>query len=192
MELCRAYPQEHVFAHYLTLGTHDTERILTLCGRSTARLKLALLVLFAFPGAPGIYYGDEIGLEGEMDPDSRRAFPWDSTTWNGDLRSFVQRLIRTRRESLALRRGGLQVLTADDRQAIIALARSVPEDSIALLLNTSSSTRRVRLDVASLGWADGKEIVNALDGVRLAVRSGHLVVTLSPLTGALLRADRHS
>jgi cyclomaltodextrinase / maltogenic alpha-amylase / neopullulanase len=38
-----------------------------------------------YPGAPMLYYGDEIGLEGGRDPDCRRAMLWDHTRWDHDL-----------------------------------------------------------------------------------------------------------
>jgi len=185
-ELFHAYPQEHVFAHYVTLGTHDTERVRTVCGGSPVKVKLAFLALFTSPGAPGIYYGDEIGLEGGKDPDSRRTFPWNSEAWSTELRSFVQRLIRIRREIPALRRGDVRVLMADDRQGVVALARSLQGQSAVVLLNASSASHRVRIDVTSLGWNDGTAMVNALDDGRPAIRAGRLEVTLPPHGGAIL------
>ncbi len=49
------------------------------------------------PGAPTIYYGGEIGLEGDKDPDCRRAFPWQEYQWDQDLLTFVRQLISQRK-----------------------------------------------------------------------------------------------
>ena len=58
------YPRENAYAMYVTAGTHDTERLLTKVGGDVDKARLAFLFLFAYPGAPAIYYGDEIGLTG--------------------------------------------------------------------------------------------------------------------------------
>ncbi|MGV7337211.1 alpha-amylase family glycosyl hydrolase, partial [Mycobacterium kansasii] len=55
------------------LGTHDTERILTMVGEKN--LSVALAMLFVLPGIPCIYYGDEAGLSGGKDPENRKYFP---------------------------------------------------------------------------------------------------------------------
>ena len=49
------------------------------------------------PGAPCIYYGDEVGVEGRHDPDCRRAFPWDESRWNRELLDFTRAAIALRR-----------------------------------------------------------------------------------------------
>lgn len=86
-KLLELYPHANAYAMLNGLGTHDTERILTLCEGDTHKVELANLFLFTYPGAPSIYYGDEVGLEGGKDPDNRRAFPWVSSQWNTRLRN---------------------------------------------------------------------------------------------------------
>ncbi len=61
------------------------------------KLRLAYQFLLAYPGAPAIYYGDEVGLEGGKDPDCRKAFPWNENEWDRDLRNFIQNLISIRK-----------------------------------------------------------------------------------------------
>ena len=78
------YPRDHIYAMYVPVGSHDTERILTRMA-SIEKTKLVYLFQFAFPGAPAIYYGDEIGLSGGKDPDCRGAFLWDEKSWNFEL-----------------------------------------------------------------------------------------------------------
>ena len=80
------------------LGTHDTPRILTLLGaahtpetkqaradyrlspaelaRGKAKLRLAGMLLYSFPGSPTLFYGDEAGMQGFEDPLNRGTFPW--------------------------------------------------------------------------------------------------------------------
>lgn len=87
------------------LGSQDTPRILTLAGGDTRRVRVAQVAMFTLPGAPMIYYGDELGLEGDNDPGCRGAMPADPADWqppNGDL---TRPLIELRHANLALRRG---------------------------------------------------------------------------------------
>ena len=56
---------------------HDAPRALTVLGGDRAALRMATLLQATLPGAPCIYYGDEIGLSGGNDPANRGAFPWD-------------------------------------------------------------------------------------------------------------------
>ena len=65
------------------LGSHDLARFLHFARGDKSALRLATLFQMTFPGAPSIYYGDEIGLAGGHDPDNRRAFRWDRPeTWD--------------------------------------------------------------------------------------------------------------
>ena len=64
------------------------------------KVKQALLLLFVLPGVPCIYYGDEVGVEGGMDPDNRRNYPWGHE--NKDIQSFVTQLIKLRKNEKAL------------------------------------------------------------------------------------------
>ncbi|NJN44045.1 MAG: alpha-amylase, partial [Anaerolineae bacterium] len=62
-----------------------------MMGEDKSALKLSLLFQMTIPGAPNIYYGDEIGMTGAGDPDCRRAFRWDQPeTWDQDLLQFYK------------------------------------------------------------------------------------------------------
>ena len=75
------------------LGSHDAPRLLTLLQRDRDAARVAMLLQLILPGAPCIYYGDEIGMEGGNDPDCRRAFPVDPGAGDRELRAFVQALL---------------------------------------------------------------------------------------------------
>ncbi|MBY7703464.1 hypothetical protein JIY74_24550 [Vibrio harveyi] len=66
------YPMNVLPGMFNCLDSHDTTRLLTACKDNIDRFKLAYSILFTFIGAPSIYYGDEIGLNGENDPDCRK------------------------------------------------------------------------------------------------------------------------
>ncbi len=81
------------------IGTHDTRRLRTELGEKFSRFAAALQ--YAFPGAPSLFYGDEVGMEGADDPDNRRCFPWsENGTPQGDARAlrFWRKLGRLKRK----------------------------------------------------------------------------------------------
>jgi neopullulanase len=94
------------------LDSHDTPRFISLAGGDATALRLATLIQMTLPGAPCIYYGDEVGLEGREDPDCRRAYPWDPVKQDLGLREFVAGLIGLRHANPVLRRGRFELLAA--------------------------------------------------------------------------------
>jgi cyclomaltodextrinase len=186
VELFEIYPRENAYAHFIPLGSHDTVRLFTACGGDERKVRQAFLFQFCHPGAPIIYYGDEIGMEGQKDPLSRRTFPWGEASWNHDLRAYVQRLIALRHRLPQLRRGHLKPLAVDDETRVCAFSRILEGDSAVVLLNASGSTHRMQLDVSDLGWVDGQRILEALKGEEMYVMNRRLEVELEPHGGALL------
>ncbi|MFP4016560.1 MAG: glycoside hydrolase family 13 protein [Halanaerobiales bacterium] len=101
MTLAENYPKYNFYSALNLLGTHDVPRILTELGRdlkekslAVKRLKLLSLWQMTFPGVPCIYYGDEVGLEGESDPDNRRTYPWGNE--NQELLDWYHQIIKLR------------------------------------------------------------------------------------------------
>lgn len=164
------------------IGSHDTPRFLTASGNDLAALEMAFLYLFTLPGAPCVYYGDEIGLEGGPDPDCRRAFPWDESSWDHVLRDHVKRLASLRREHPALRRGEYQTLYAEASVAAY-LRFDASGDAVAVAFNAGREETRVDLPVGGLGPL----FVDAASGEEHAVTEGELRdVVLPPRTGRAL------
>lgn len=186
--LISAYPTQHVLSHYLPLGTHDTERVRTVCDGEVSLVKLAFLFQFCYPGVPGIYYGDEIGLEGGRDPDCRGGFPWDEALWDRGLRAFVRELVHLRRRLPQLRRGDFLRLIAEEGSGVCAFGRRGEGQAAVVALNVSDATRHVTIPVRDLGWADGREVESAFDRQSLAVSHDMLELDLPPREGVLLHA----
>jgi cyclomaltodextrinase / maltogenic alpha-amylase / neopullulanase len=160
--LLQIYPRENVYAMYLTLGSHDTERIFTILGDHLDKVKLALGFLFAYPGAPAVYYGDEIGLEGGKDPECRTAFPWDRSEWYEELHAWVKSLVSLRKNLPVMRRGDYRRLLADDRHRCYAFARILEGETIVVVLNASPASRWLQLNTSDLDWQDGQMLRNLL------------------------------
>jgi cyclomaltodextrinase / maltogenic alpha-amylase / neopullulanase len=130
------------------LDSHDTARFLHQAGGDKSALRLAMLFQMTMPGAPNIYYGTEIGLNGGHDPDCRRAFPWDERQWDRDLYNFSKRAIALRHAHPALRRGQFETLYSNDD--IYAFARRLDDDRLAVIFNAGAEATEVTLDVYNL------------------------------------------
>ena len=194
------YPRFAFYSAMNALGTHDTPRILTLLGvgnecqdrsrewRSSFRmdpdqrrrgkelLKLGAALLFAFPGSPTVYYGDEAGMEGFEDPFNRRTFPWGHE--EPELLDWFTRLGHLRQESAALRRGGIRYRVSDG--PLLAFTRTCGEETILAAFNTGDQTAALRLE-------DGERVQLLLGAARFqSAPQGH-TLTLPPRTGSLMR-----
>lgn len=168
------------------LGSHDTPRILSIVNGSRSLLRLGVVLLMTFPGVPCVFYGDEIGMEGLFDPDNRRCMRWDETTWDRDLRSHYQRLIRLRRESPALRRGGFQQVFA--RDGVMAYLRQSPEQRLLVVgFRGPKPLLSFDLSVRHAGIADGSTLVDRLADRAYLVRDSVLhLETLEPGSALVL------
>jgi glycosidase len=79
-------------------------------------LKLAMLIQMTIPGAPSIYYGDEIAMEGYLDPFNRRPFRWDlANSNNNSFLEWVKSLLEYRNRHLVFKTGWIEYLEADDQ-----------------------------------------------------------------------------
>ncbi len=179
------YDPQITMAQLNLLGSHDTPRFITSVREDWSALQLAYLFLFTYPGAPCVYYGDEIGLTGGHDPYCRGTFPWDETRWNHELRAYVKKLIALRKAYPALRRGSYHRLYAD--QEVVAFGRRFDRDRLVIALNTSTASKTVNIPVQPLGLAEG-----ALSGAFQVDRQYSIVqgvlheVNLPPRSGLVL------
>ena len=166
------------------LDSHDTARFLTLARGDESALRLATLFMMCYPGAPCIYYGDEIGLEGVRDPDCRRSFPWDERRWNKGLRRYVQRCIALRKAHPALRRGEFQTLLAQGD--VYALGRQLAGETVICVLN--GGTQPWNLNVPLRGYLpEGAVLQGAWDEGTATVRNGALTgLSVPSRTGLVL------
>jgi cyclomaltodextrinase len=169
------------------LGSHDTPRFRTLARGDDTAYRLATLFQMTYPGAPCVYYGDEIGMEGTHDPGCRGAFPWDETQWDQELRTFVRRCISLRRAHPALRRGEFNWLFAG--QGVVAYLRKLGNEAVIVVLNNSH--RPVTLDMpVGEHLPDGLCFQHAWQGGTATTRNGHLPgVPVAARSGVVLVAN---
>ena len=117
-------PENALDAAMNQLSNHDHSRFLTRTNRRAGRMKdsfddagigidfglfrLASMLLFTWPGAPTLFYGDEVGVYGWTEPDCRRTYPWGKEDL--ELLEYHRYLISNRKNSKALREGNLMLL----------------------------------------------------------------------------------
>ncbi len=168
------------------LGSHDTPRFLTLAGGDRDALRLGTFLQMTLPGAPCVYYGDEIGLEGGPDPANRGAFPWDADRWDADLRGFVRSSIALRRSIPALSHGSLAVLASAG--GALAFERRLVGEAVAVAVNAGDRMQVLPIPRAHVaegawtlpGWAAPRAIG--------AGSGGGMILELAGRTGCVLRA----
>ncbi len=182
-ELLNFYPRENAYAMFVPLGSHDTERILSKLEDNIQKTKLAFLFQFAYPGAPSIYYGDEIGLTGGKDPECRKAFPWDTRQWNMELRDWARRLISLRKDSAVLRRGDCVSICADLDPACCVFIRRLGTEQILVIMNASAEARQVNIPIAQIGWGKGQMARSLLTGSEFKLENGFISIRLEPWSG---------
>ncbi len=139
------YPNDMNLAMYNCLGSHDTARFLTESNNEPWRLRLAMAFQMLFPGAPAIYYGDELGMTGENDPGCRGGMAWNRA--DQDLLAWQKKLIRLRKQHPALRYGTYTVLKSEDQ--IFAFARNDKKDQVIAVFNTGEHPKRLDLTDAA-------------------------------------------
>jgi neopullulanase len=167
------------------LDSHDTPRFLTSVRGDKSALRLAWLFLFTYPGAPCLYYGDEIGLDGRHDPDCRKSFPWDESKWDHELLAFVKKCVALRQREAALRRGSYHRLYAND--GVVAFGRRLDDRRLVIALNAASATRSVDVPVDALGLGDGS-LADVWDNARYTLAGGVLRdLKLAPRSGVVLK-----
>jgi neopullulanase len=167
------------------LGSHDTARFVTLARGDVSALRLATLFQMTYPGAPSIYYGDEVGMQGGHDPANRGAFPWHRTdAWDHDLLRYVQRLTSLRASRKSLRRGSFRVLHAAGD--VFAHACKLDGDAVFVIFNAGKSTQRLDLPVNDQA-PDGAELADPWSHRSVRVESGMIRgLELSPRSGTVL------
>ena len=173
------------------LDSHDSPRFRTLAGRDAGAWRLATLLLATLPGAPCIYYGDEVGVEGDQDPDCRRSFPWDEARWDRDGLAWTKAVLAMRHGSPALRRGSFRVagaaglsmgfVRAGDGGDLAVVAVNAGDQAVPLQLTVPEAAGRVLEGVALPGTVPASVTVSA---------DGTLAVAVPARSGAVLRSAR--
>ena len=128
------------------IGSHDTQRFLTECNDKIERMKLAIVFQFTYIGVPYIYYGDEVGLNGGEEPQSRKCMVWEKEKQNRDLLEFYKKIIKLRKNNYELIYGNYKTIYSKDN--IIAFERNYNKEKIIIIINNNYEERVVDLNLS--------------------------------------------
>ncbi len=178
---------EHLLRSWLLIDNHDTSRFASKVP-DLANRKLIWAMQMSLPGAPVIYYGSELGMEGDGDPQNRAPMRWDLATDKNENLAWVSRLIRLRKASPALRYGDF---VAMDTNQLLAFARTTDKvlDTRLVVLNPTSAPVKEFFPVRVGRLMSWGSLTDALTGERIHVINGMVTVNLPPKTVRIYQAD---
>ena len=178
------YPPEAANALMNLLGSHDTERILTMLGnrevekiayekragyrmtaasrkRALARLRLAVGIQMSVPGIPMIYYGDEAGMEGHKDPFCRLPFPWGSEDL--ELTDFYRKVVKARKSEAVFREGLFSFVYAD--ADVLCYERRDGGEKVVVVLNRGGDEYEIQTAET------GRDVITGEDGNTFSLKA---------------------
>jgi cyclomaltodextrinase len=159
-------------------------------GGDVARVRLAVMLQTTLPGAPSVYYGDEVGLVGGNDPECRGAFPWDQARWEPGLHDTVRALLHLRSGEPALRDGPLTVVGAAD--SAVAFERGSGAARFVVVANPGDAPLRLDLRFADAPSGAGGHLapvaIPGLSGTgESRIVDGRVTLDLAACSGTVLR-----
>lgn len=191
------------------LSNHDHSRFLTRTNRRVGRtatagpqaaeanvnkgvLKEAVVVQMTWPGAPTIYYGDEAGVCGWTDPDSRRTYPWGHE--DQDLIQVHKELIKIHKAYDAIKTGSIIFLGGGPMY--LSYGRFDEKDKIIVAINNHFDSLTMDINVWELGIDDSDTLVRLIEttenGYDVSAKfynsvNGVLHITLPAISGVIIK-----
>lgn len=201
------YPKEAFYAMMNLVDSHDTTRVLSYLDgidddrkqtdiasafptyENTSELAkkrqyLTAFLQFTYPGAPTVYYGDEIGMVGADDPDDRRGFCWGEG--NRELVTWYAKLAAIRAAYPALRTGDLTVIDAGEN--VMGYLRADADSQLIVLANNAQEEKTVTVNLKDLGMKD-TEFADLISGSSYTAENDAVTVKVLGLSGIILTAD---
>jgi cyclomaltodextrinase len=197
------YPPQSVAVMMNLMDSHDTVRFLTSAG-DVRRLMLGAMFGMTYVGMPHIWYGNEVGMVGDKDPDCRRPMDWryEGDPRRVDLREFYGKITRLRRDTPVLRQGSFTALETNGRGYLVA--RELDGKLAVAAFNPGQSPVTLTLSQAALlelAGAGAPLVLQAAvgpdlfpraeggsfrTGDKLDLRGGDVTITIPALSGAIL------
>ncbi len=216
------YPPEAWAAMMNLLDSHDTNRLRFVLSKGQrgedtthqpynpatdlsptdvdAYQRLIALLQFTLPGAPTVYYGDEVGLDApgawyndkwEDDPYNRAPYPWPDTPGTYQTRPIISQtyhlLGETRQRYPALRRGTFDTLLVDDTAQLYGYGRRADNEMAIIILNRGATVQTATLSLA--GYVGEGVVFSdtlALTPMTATVSGGQLILEVPPMWGRVL------
>ncbi len=159
------------------LETHDVPRFLTIVNGYRPALETALVLLFTLPGAPTVYYGGEVGVVGNDDPDCRRSFPPESA-WDITVHNLYKKFIALRRAHAVLRTGKIVILGGQEAAVCYLRHDEANRKKIFIAVNANGKATRLHLNVSDLKMFRWDRVICGSGTLHL--ENDQLTLTLPP------------
>jgi cyclomaltodextrinase / maltogenic alpha-amylase / neopullulanase len=177
---------EHILKSWVYLDNHDTFRLATTVPDVKAR-RIAQVLQFTLPGAPNLYYGTEVAMEGGDDPEQRGPMAWDRVEAKHPDLAWTKQLITLRKAQRALRVGDFRLAEASGN--VIAFERYTDRvaDSALILINPSLEEITTTVMVPNSKWMDGVQLIDQLGGPNAFYQSMVTTLKLPPQTARIYK-----
>ena len=198
-------------ASMIQLSNHDHSRFLTrtngIVGRINTHksedaslgvklevMRQAIMMQLTLPGAPTVYYGDEVGVCGFTDPDSRRTYPWGNE--NLELLEYHRYMNRWHRIRKELKHGSLIKLISKD--GIVGYARVSKDNVSVIIIHTGREKKKIDIPLYLTGMRDNAAISRVIytnpTGYNVGMATyfndnGHVSMEIEPHSGYLLVSE---
>ncbi|MBQ1988991.1 MAG: hypothetical protein II234_03705, partial [Clostridia bacterium] len=172
------------------ISFHDDDRIDT----NNPRGKAITLIQMTYIGSPVIYYGQEIGLERELQNGvsqkghagtSFYSMDWNEENWNQDMLSFYKKIGEIRKNNSAIKTGALEEIVCDNSLNLLGFARYNDKETVITLANSGEKIDEYIFSVSKFGLKDGSILTDCFSGERYVVINGKVSVSI-PAGGTLL------
>lgn len=171
------YPEEVSLGLYNPLDSHDTARFRWLCADKRMHA-LAVVLQMTVPGCPAVFYGDEVGLEGDNDPGCRLCMEWNEQKQNGELLALYKKLIALRKNSKSLISGDFRSVLCDDEANVYGFSRTLENETTVTVINAGEKPYGAKIK------ADGAWTA-LLGGKQYSSENGELLIELSPCSAEI-------
>lgn len=140
--------------------------------------KLMVIFQMTYPGAPMIYYGDEVGMWGANDPSCRKPMIWEDINYdderflpgglkrrkadkvevNTDLLNHYKKIIEIRNSNPVLQSGDYKDLLINNSDRIYAFSRTLNNSTVIVIINNDNEDHKIELNAEEAVLA--KDILN--------------------------------
>ena len=188
----------HDHSRFLTRTNHKVGRVAQLGSEAAAEginptlFKEAVVMQMTWPGAPTVYYADEVGQVGFTDPDNRRTYPWGRE--DHALLDFHRDMIFLHRKSMALRKGSFMFL--ESGRNLVSYARFNMQEQVVVVINSGGDFMEVSVQVWRAGVPNNCTMMqlmttyekgHSIMPIARAVEGGRLKLDMKPYTAVVLQ-----
>ncbi len=180
---------EPMLKSWMVLDNHDTPRLKNMLPEPRQQ-KMAQLLQFTLPGSPNLYYGTELGMTGDIDPEMRAPMRWDLVNDGNETLVWTRKLIELRKQHRALRVGDFSLVTAGKLLAFERFTDKV-EDTIVVIVNPSDEAVSESVMIANSSMMNGTVMQDLLGETdqTIFVKSSLLHLKVAPQSFLVLKPD---